>query len=102
MSEQEIKEIKSFDDFVVMFHRALDRFQTPGTKFKFDIEVTKPSDTQFLESRIKELVEENKRLIEHIKYVHERMISFGSQGMDMFSHTSLRDEYYKIIENDRK
>jgi hypothetical protein len=49
------------------------------------------------QSRIKELEEENKRLIKHIIEVHKKSISYGREGMDMFAHTGLRDEYNEII-----
>lgn len=67
MSEQ--KEIKSFDDFVKLFDRALELFPIQGNKFSINVEVTKPSDYQKLESRIKELEEENKRFREALTEV---------------------------------
>lgn len=52
---------------------------------------------QALEEKIKELEKENEKLTAHVKAVHEKSIAYGKNGMDMFAHTKLRDEYKEMM-----
>lgn len=48
-------------------------------------------------SAYQRLEAENAALKKHIIAVHETSIAWGKQGLDMFAHTGLREEYKEIL-----
>lgn len=80
---------RSFLQFTMLLEAAIK--MAPST-----LKFTCP-EIETLESRIKELEDENKKLIEHVIKVHKTSIAYGKEGMDIFAHTKLRDEYNEII-----
>lgn len=55
-------------------------------------------DLKRLSDENKRLVEENEEFKTHIFAVHEKSISYGKHGMDMFAHTGLREKFNKLKE----
>lgn len=62
MSEQ--KELKSFDDFIKLFEKLQEMFLIPGNKFSFTVDVSRPKDYAFLESKLESRIKELEDFIE--------------------------------------